>query len=154
LEFSRWHLPDRDDTIGTAGGLEKMVRIVVSVVLLVALAILVSLNLGVTATINMFGAHVESVPVVAIALLSFAIGVVYSLFLYVAQFMHGRKRKALDAKDRDIKERERALTAREEEAKRASEKPASPEGEQPDGERRTVWQGVMRFLGGGRDKGT
>jgi uncharacterized integral membrane protein len=133
-----------------------MVRIVVSVVLLVALALLVIFNLGVTATINLFGAHMEGVPVVAIALLSFAVGVVYSLFLYVAQFMHGRKRKALDAKDRDITERERALTAREEEARRAAEKagaaePAAQGGAQG-GERRTAWQGVMRFLGGGKDK--
>jgi hypothetical protein len=134
-----------------------MVRIIVSVVLLVALAILVSLNLGVTATINLFGAHVERVSVVAVALFSFAIGVVYSLFLYVAQFMHGRKRKALDAKDRDIKERERALTAREEEAKRVVEKHGTADApgtlpEEAGGERRTAWQGVMRFLGGGRDK--
>ena len=139
-----------------------MVRIVVSVVLLVALAILVSLNLGVTAAINMFGARLEGVPVVAIALLSFAVGVVYSLFLYVAQFLHGRRRKALDAKDRDIKERERALAAREEEAKRAekngpAEKPDAAGAPAPEGERRTVWQGVARFLGGGeksREKGS
>ncbi len=130
-----------------------MVRIVVSVVLLVALAILVSLNLGVTAAINLFGAHMEGVPVVAIALLSFAIGVVYSLFLYVAQFLHGRRRKALDAKDRDITERERALAAREEEAKRA-EKPGAPPATEEEGERRTVWQGVVRFLGGGHEKGS
>ena len=130
-----------------------MVRIVVSVVLLVALAVLVSLNLGVTATINLFGAHMEGVPVVAIALLSFAIGVVYSLFLYIAQFMHGRKRKALDAKDKAITERERALTAREQEAKRAADAPGGS-GEEAGGERRTAWEGVVRFLGGGKDKDT
>jgi len=130
-----------------------MVRIVVSVVLLVALAILVSLNLGVTVTINMFGARLDGVPVVAIALLSFAVGVVYSLFLSVAQFLHGRRRKALDAKDRDITQRERALAAREEEAKRA-EKPGAEDAPAREEERRTVWQGVARFLGGGREKGS
>ena len=131
-----------------------MVRIVVSVVLLVALAILVSLNLGVTATINLFGAHMEKVPVVAIALLSFAVGVVYSLFLCIARFLHGRKRKALDAKDRDITERERAVSAREEEARRTAEKPGAPAGEQAGGGRRSAWQGVVRFLGGGKEKGS
>jgi uncharacterized integral membrane protein len=131
-----------------------MVRIVVSVVLLVALAILVSLNLGVTATINLFGTHMEGVPVVAIALFSFAVGVVYSLFLYVAQFMHGRKKKALEARHKEVTERERAVTAREEEAKRTAEKPVAAEGAAPDDERRTAWQGVMKFLGGGKDKNT
>jgi hypothetical protein len=129
-----------------------MVRIVVSVVLLVALAILVSLNLGVTAAINLFGARVEGVPVVAIALLSFAVGVVYSLFLYVAQFLHGRKKKALDARHKEVTERERAVTAREEEAKRTAEKPDAAASAEQGGERRTAWQGVMRFLGGGKDK--
>ncbi len=60
-------------------------RIVVSVILLVALAILVSMNLDVTATVNLFGARVEGIAVAAIALLSFAVGAVYSLFLYIAQ---------------------------------------------------------------------
>ena len=131
-----------------------MVRIVVSVVLLVALAILVSLNLGVTATINIFGAKVQSVPVVAIALLSFAIGVVYSLFLYIAQFLHDRKKKALDAKDKAITERERALSAREQEAKRAPEKRAAGAQGEEGPARRSVWQGVARFLGGGKEKGS
>jgi uncharacterized integral membrane protein len=129
-----------------------MVRIVVSAVLLVALAVLVIFNSGVTATISLFGARIENVPVVAIALLSFAVGVVYSLFLYVAQFLHGRKRRALDARHKEVTERERAVSAREEEAKRTAEKPSAAEGTAEGGERRTAWQGVMRFLGGGKDK--
>ncbi|HTP59955.1 MAG TPA: LapA family protein [Spirochaetia bacterium] len=131
-----------------------MVRIVVSVILLVALALLVIWNQGTTATINIFGAKVQSVPVVAIALLSFAIGVVYSLFLYIAQYLHGRKRKALDAKDKAITERERALHAREEEAKRGAEKPAAGSEGEEGPERRSAWKGVARFLGGGKEKGS
>jgi uncharacterized integral membrane protein len=129
-----------------------MVRIVVSVVLLVALAILVSLNLGVTAAVNLFGARVQGVSVVTIALLSFAVGVVYALFLSIAQSMHRRKRKALDARHKEVTERERAVTAREEEAKRTAEKPGSAEGAAEGTDRPTVWQGVARFLGGGKDK--
>jgi len=129
-----------------------MVRIVVSVILLVALAFIVIGNQGVTAAINLFGARVESVPVVAIALFSFAVGVVYSLFLYIAQFMHGRKKKALEARHREVTERERAVTEREEEARRTAEKPGAAEGAAGAGEARTAWQGVVRFLGGGKDK--
>jgi hypothetical protein len=128
-----------------------MVRIVVSVILLVALAFLVISNQGVNAAINLFGARIEGVSVVAIALFSFAVGVVYSLFLYVAQFMHGRKKKALEARHKEVTERERAVTEREEEARRTAEKPGGAEGTAEAGKPRTAWQGVVRFLGGGKD---
>jgi uncharacterized integral membrane protein len=86
-----------------------MVRAIVSALLLVILAVLVSFNLGFTATISLFGVRFEGVPVMAIALLSFAVGVVYSLFLFIGRSLHQRKRQGLAMKARDLAERERAL---------------------------------------------
>jgi uncharacterized integral membrane protein len=98
-----------------------MVRIIVSMLLLVVLAVLVTFNLGFTTSVSLFGARFDAVPVTAIALLSFALGVVYSLFLYVGRFLHARRREDLERRDKEISERERALAARESDAKQAAE---------------------------------
>jgi uncharacterized integral membrane protein len=88
-----------------------MGRIIFSVVVLVLLTILIVMNLGPTAPVNLFGAKFERVPVVAVAMLSFAVGVVYSLFLYIGQYMHRSSRERLAKRHRDIEERERKLDA-------------------------------------------
>jgi len=104
-----------------------MVRIVVSMLLLVVLAVLVSFNLGFTTSVSLFGARFDQVPVMAVALLSFATGVLYSLFLYIGRFLHTRKRENLARRDKEISERERKLAERESEASHAAETAAETE---------------------------
>ena len=86
-----------------------MGRVIFSVVLLVLLTVLIVMNLGPTTEVNLFGARFLHVPVVAVALLSFAIGVVYSLFLYVGQYLHRSSRDRLARRHQDVEERERKL---------------------------------------------
>ena len=86
-----------------------MVRIIVTVVLVVVLAVLVSLNLGFTTSVNLFGSRFDNVSVMAVAALSFAAGLVYSLFIYVGRFLHRRAKRGLASRDRDLAEREREL---------------------------------------------
>lgn len=88
-----------------------MGRIVFSVILLVLLTVLIVLNLGPTTTVNLFGARFQNVPVVAVAMLSFALGVVYSLVLYIGQFFHRASRQRLAKRHQDVEERERKLAA-------------------------------------------
>ena len=90
-----------------------MGRIIVSVILLVLLTVLILLNLGPTAPINLFGAKFQNIPVVAVAMLSFALGVIYSLFLYIAQYLHRSSRDRLARRHKDVEERERKLAAAE-----------------------------------------
>ena len=45
--------------------------------------------------------------------LSFATGVLYSLFLYIGRFLHTRRREDLARRDKEISERERKLAERE-----------------------------------------
>jgi uncharacterized integral membrane protein len=89
----------------------KMIRIVTSIVLLVLLAILVSLNFGYTTPINIFGMRIiDSIPVVAVSALSFAFGILYSLFIYVGSTMRQKSKLALKAQGRKFKlwEKDRA----------------------------------------------
>ncbi len=113
-----------------------MVRAIVSAVLLVLLAVLVSFNLGFTATVSLFGVQFEQVPVMAIALLSFAVGVVYSLFLFIGRSLHARKKHGLAKKAGELAERERALEARQTESGAAPAEGASEETAQPEQKQR------------------
>jgi uncharacterized membrane protein YciS (DUF1049 family) len=98
-----------------------MIRIIISVVLLVLLAVLVSMNLGFTTSINLFGAHFEKISVVTVAAMSFALGILYSLIIYAGRYLHLRAKHGLAARDKGITERERRLAGREAAADRAPE---------------------------------
>ena len=63
--------------------------------------------------------------VVAVAALSFAVGVVYSLFIYIGRFLHRRAKRGLANRDRDLAERERDLASRR---AGADDAPAAVEG--------------------------
>ncbi|HUI72809.1 MAG TPA: hypothetical protein VL354_19965 [Spirochaetia bacterium] len=102
-----------------------MGRVILSVVVLVLLTILIVTNLGPTAPINLFGAQFEKVPVVAIAMLSFALGVVYSLFLYIGHNLHRSSRERLAQRHREVEERERKLNESREKASEPDPAPQS-----------------------------
>jgi uncharacterized integral membrane protein len=129
-----------------------MIRIVVSVVLLVLLVVLVVMNVGFTTSVNLFGTRFENVPVVAVAALSFALGVVYSLFIYVGRFLHGRAKQRIATKKQSLAEREKALDARESEreaAVSAVREGAAPGAEPPGPGKSTggVFSRILRALG-------
>ena len=93
-----------------------MGRIITTVITVVVLAVLVSMNLGFMTSVNLFGRKFESVSVVAVAALSFALGVVYSLFIGIGIFLHQRKKRALAGRDRRLIEREKELAERQSKA--------------------------------------
>jgi hypothetical protein len=96
-----------------------MIRIIVSVILLVLLAALVSLNLAYTTTVDLLGISlIENVSVVAVSALSFAFGIVYSLFIYYGSYRHSKAKRQLADKVRNIKERGKQLDVREAETER------------------------------------
>lgn len=107
-----------------------MGRIIFSVALLVVLTVLIVMNLGPTAPINLFGARFQNVPVVAVAMVSFAVGLVYSLFLYLGQYLHRASRDRLAKRHRDVEERERKLAAAQTDEQTAA--PTSAESLPPD----------------------
>jgi uncharacterized integral membrane protein len=72
-----------------------MFGIIVSVIVLVLFAVLVSMNLAFTTTFNLLGARFENVSVVRIAILSFAAGILLSLFIYLSGYMRYRAKRAL-----------------------------------------------------------
>ena len=106
-----------------------MVRIIVTATLIVLLAVLVSFNLKFTTSISVVGAQFHDVPVIVVALLSFALGVVYSLFLYIGQYLHRRSKRNLERLSQDIAQRRQELSTREPVAPRRDGEAPPPEGE-------------------------
>lgn len=103
-----------------------MVRIIVSVILLVLLAVLVSLNIGYTTSVSLLGARIiDNVSVVAVSALSFAFGIVYSLFLYLGGYLHRKAKRELATKGRNMKEREKQLDSREADQEHIAESAAA-----------------------------
>jgi H+/Cl- antiporter ClcA len=89
-----------------------MIRIIITATLIVLLAVLVAFNLKFTTSISIYGAQFTDVPVMVIALLSFALGVMYSLFLYVGRYLNRRSRKGLEQRHLEVSRREQELSAR------------------------------------------
>lgn len=98
-----------------------MVRLIFSIVFLVILAVFIAFNAQYTTDVNLFGYKLESIPVVAVVLLTLVTGVLYSFGLYLITFFS--KRRSVKEKERKRKneEKEKALKTQEKELKTAQE---------------------------------
>jgi uncharacterized integral membrane protein len=85
-----------------------MFRIVFSAALLIVLAVLVVLNLDSTTNINLFGRQFENVSVVAVGLVAFVAGVVYSFIIYVGNYISRSRREKLSKREKTVKQKEKA----------------------------------------------
>ncbi|NBC30546.1 MAG: hypothetical protein GVY29_11230 [Spirochaetes bacterium] len=86
-------------------------RIIVSAILLIVLAVLVVLNLDAATSVNLFGREFAEVSVVAIGLVSFVAGVVYSFIIYVGNYIAKSRRNKLSKRERTVKDKEKAEKA-------------------------------------------
>ena len=105
-----------------------MVRLVFSIIFLIILAVFIAFNAQYNTSINLFGYKMETVPVVAVVLLTLVTGVVYSFGLYVITFFSKRssnKEKNLKRKNqekaKELKEQEQVIQT----AKETLENPSS-----------------------------
>lgn len=90
-----------------------MIRLTFSIALLVVLAVLVLFNARYSTSFSLFGFAVEEVPVIAVALLAFVLGVVYSFVFYVLRFLDKQRRVRLKQRGEHSRSRERALEDRQ-----------------------------------------
>lgn len=93
-----------------------MARIILSIIFLVVIAILIVMNLGAVADVNLFGWQVEELPVTAVAIVSFVAGVLYSFIFYVMSYLERGRRDRLAKKKQKLKEQETQLKNREQQA--------------------------------------
>lgn len=112
-----------------------MFRVILSIVLLVILVILIVLNLGYNTSFNLFGWKFEEIPVTAIALVSFAIGVLYSFAYYLGRYFskinktRSRKRgEQVKAREQELKEKQRELVDQADDLEAARGQPQTSAG--------------------------
>jgi uncharacterized integral membrane protein len=90
-----------------------MVRLIISVVIIVVLAVLLAFNATHKTDVNLFGYRIESVPTIAVAIAGFVLGVLYSFVLYLMRFLSKRRSKAIRSKDQDVRLREQEIKEKE-----------------------------------------
>lgn len=118
-----------------------MWRLILSVVMLALLAVVVAYNASSETAIALPGVQLENVSVVALALLSFVFGVVYSFLLYLFARLDRRRKERLKKMDRKLADKKGVLEDREDELKdregelksreKQVEKPKDASAEQP-----------------------
>lgn len=90
-----------------------MLRVIFSIVGLLLILGIVILNVGNTTDFNLFGMTFEGISVVAVSLISFVVGILYSFTYYV----HGKIRRLgsekLKKKQEALIDREKALKEKE-----------------------------------------
>jgi uncharacterized integral membrane protein len=92
-----------------------MFRVILSIVLLVILVVLIVLNLGYTTSFNLFGWKFEELPVTAVALVAFAVGVLYSFAYYLGRYFSKISKSKFRKKGEQVKAREQELKEKEKE---------------------------------------
>ena len=92
-----------------------MFRVILSIVLLVILVVLIVLNLGYTTSFNLFGWKFEEIPVTAVALVAFAVGVIYSFAYYLGRYFAKISKSKFKKRGEQVKVREQELKEKERE---------------------------------------
>ena len=90
-----------------------MVRLIVGVVILVLLGVLFAMNGANSTPLNLFGYRMENVPIIAVAIAGFVLGVLYSFILYFLRFLARRRRASLKDRDLEVRSRERSVQDKE-----------------------------------------
>jgi uncharacterized integral membrane protein len=90
-----------------------VVRLIVGVVILILLGVLFALNGTNSTSLNLFGYELKNVPVIAVAIAGFVLGVLYSFILYFLRFLARRRRASLKDRDREVRSREKVVQDQE-----------------------------------------
>jgi uncharacterized integral membrane protein len=90
-----------------------MGRIIFSILSLIALAVIIVMNAGLQTDFNLLGWQLESLPVTAIAIACFVLGVLYSFIFYFASYLAKGRRERLAAKRQRLKTQEQQIKSRD-----------------------------------------
>jgi uncharacterized integral membrane protein len=98
-----------------------MIRLIFSIIFLVILAVFIAFNAQYTTDVNLFGYKLESIPMVAVVLLTLVTGVIYSFGLYLIAFFSRRSAEKEKERKRKNAEKAKDLKNQEQELKQAKE---------------------------------
>ncbi|HKK66115.1 MAG TPA: DUF1049 domain-containing protein [Clostridia bacterium] len=94
-----------------------MIRLVIHIILLAIVVAFVALNVGYTTSINLFGYMFSDISTVAVTLVAFIVGIIYSFFYYVLNYFNKSGKQRIRERSKKAKDKEKALKEKEEELK-------------------------------------
>lgn len=94
-----------------------MIRLVIHIILLAIVVAFVALNVGYTTSINLFGYMFSDISTVAVTLVAFIVGIIYSFFYYVLNYFNKSGKQRVRERSKKAKDKEKALKEKEEELK-------------------------------------
>src|SRR6056297_135017 len=92
-----------------------MIRLVIHIILLAIVVAFVALNVGYTTSINLFGYMFSDISTVAVTLVAFIVGIIYSFFYYVLNYFNKSGKQKIRERSKKAKDKEKALKEKEEE---------------------------------------
>ncbi len=87
----------------------ELVRLGLSMLVIVLIAVLIILNLGNITTFNLFGWTIRNLNVVAVAIGGFLVGVVYAFIYHVIATVGRSRRERLQEREQVVRKREQEL---------------------------------------------
>jgi uncharacterized integral membrane protein len=106
-----------------------MVRLIFSIIFLIILAVFIAFNATYSTGVNLFGYKMESVPTVAVVLLTLVVGVLYSFGLYVTSYFSKKQSSKAKTKKQKNAAKAKELEYQEKELKTARETLDKPKAE-------------------------
>ena len=94
-----------------------MIRLVIHIILLAIVVAFVALNVGYSTSINLFGYMFSDISTVAVTLVAFIVGIIYSFFYYVLSYFNKSGKQKVRERSKKAKDKEKALKEKEEELK-------------------------------------
>lgn len=94
-----------------------MIRLVIHILLLAIVVVFVALNVGYTTSINLFGYMFEDISTVAVSLIAFIVGIIYSFFYYILNYFNKSGKKKARERTKQTKDKEKELKEKEAELK-------------------------------------
>lgn len=86
-----------------------MGRIIFSIVSLVVLAVIIVMNAGTFTTFNLLGWQFAQVPIIAIAIVAFVVGALYSFIFYASGYLARRRKKKITSRKQQLKTQEQSI---------------------------------------------
>src|SRR6056297_891009 len=94
-----------------------MIRLVIHIILLAIVVAFVALNVGYTTSINLFGYMFEDISTVAVTLVAFIVGIIYSFFYYVLNYFYKSGKQKARKRNKEAKDKAKELKEKEAELK-------------------------------------
>ncbi|MGC9313601.1 MAG: hypothetical protein ACP5IA_13020 [Sediminispirochaetaceae bacterium] len=95
-----------------------MFRIIIHIILLAIVVVFVALNVPYTTSVNLFTYMFEDISTVAVVLVSFIVGIIYSFLIYLQNYFYqsGKKRQKerrdqTRVKEKELKTKEKKIAA-------------------------------------------